>query len=64
MTQEHISGILLMLISLLLLFSPRQICKVTEAWKNSEKTTPSHAYVIVLRCVGIAFLIIGFIIFM
>ena len=64
MTQEHILGILLMLISLLILLFPKQIWKIAEAWKNSEPTAPSKAYVIVLRCVGIVFLIIGFIGFM
>jgi hypothetical protein len=64
MTQEHISGMLLMLISLLLLLFPKQIWKIAEAWKNSETTAPSKGYIIVLRCVGIVFLLIGFIVFM
>jgi len=59
MIQEHSSGILLLLVSLLLLFFPRQIWKVTEAWKNSKNTSPSKAYSIVLRCLGVIFLIAG-----
>ena len=53
-----------MLIYSLLLFLPRQIWKVAEIWKNSDTTTPSKSYVIVPRCIGIVFLIIGFVVFM
>jgi len=63
MTQEHIAGLSLMLISLLLLLLPNQIWKVTEAWKNSTTTGPSKGYIIVLRCVGIVLIIVGFIVF-
>jgi len=64
MTQEQIAGLSLMIISLLLLLWPNRIWKVTEAWKNSTTTVPSKGYIIVLRCVGIFFMIVGFIVFM
>ncbi|WP_422678807.1 DUF6199 family natural product biosynthesis protein [Clostridium thermosuccinogenes] len=54
---------LLMLFSLKLLFFPRQLWNVAEEWKNSEAVTPSKAYVIALRCIGIVFLITGFTVF-
>ena len=59
MTQEHISGILLLLLSLLLLCYPKQIWKWTEAWKTkkSETAACSNAYAIVLRGVGAVLLI-------
>ena len=63
MTQEHISGMLLILISLLPLLFPKQIWKVTEAWKISGTIAPSKGYIIVLRCVGIVILLTGFIVF-
>jgi len=52
-----------MLFSLKLLFFPRQLWNVAEEWKNSEAVTPSKAYVIALRCIGIVFLITGFTVF-
>lgn len=61
--QDKIAGLLLMFISLLLLLFPKQIWKFTEAWKNNDTTAPSKGYIIVLRCVGLVFLIIGFIVF-
>jgi len=63
MTLQHISGILLILLSLVLLCFPRQIWMLTEAWKNSKTATPSTAYGIVLRCAGAVFLVSGFIVF-
>jgi len=63
MTQEHIAGLLLMFISILLILFPNQIWKVTEAWKSSTTTAPSNGYIIVLRCVGIFLIIVGFIVF-
>ncbi len=64
MIQEHISGILLLLLSLLLLCCPKQIWKWTEAWKTekSKTATCSNAYVIVLRGVGTVLLIAGFLV--
>lgn len=61
MEHGHSSGIWLLLISLLLLYSPRQIWEVTETWKNSETLAPSKNYNIVLRCVGTVFIITGFV---
>ena len=64
MVQEQMAGLSLMIISLLLLRWPNQIWKVTEAWKNSAITVPSKGYIIVLRCVGVFIMTVGFIVFM
>jgi hypothetical protein len=64
MTQEHISAFILILLSLVMLFFPKQIWETTEAWKTekSKTVTCSKAYAIVFRCVGAVFLIAGFVV--
>ncbi|SDX93468.1 DUF6199 family natural product biosynthesis protein [Eubacterium barkeri] len=62
MTQEQIAGILMILIALVILILPKQIWKVVESWKNKEQVAPSDAYILVVRCVALVFLIVGIVV--
>lgn len=62
MTQEHIAGILLILIALAILIFPKQIWRLAESWKNKEQAVPSDIYIMVVRCVAAVFLIAGIVV--
>ncbi|MEG0825350.1 MAG: hypothetical protein RSG86_06350 [Oscillospiraceae bacterium] len=62
MTQEQIAGILIILIALVILIFPKQVWKIAESWKNNDKVPPSDTYLVVVRCVASAFLVVGIVV--
>ena len=60
MIQEVISGIVLCVMGLCLLFvSIDKIWTIAEKWKTIGGERPSKSYVIITRALGIVFIIVG-----
>lgn len=56
---QFIFGILIVIIGVILLASPKTVYTITEKWKTAEPSEPSKAYIIGTRLGGILMIIIG-----
>lgn len=52
-------GIILALVGVVMILSPRTFYMLTESWKNGSETEPSDAYILHTRIGGVVFLLIG-----
>lgn len=59
MKQEHIAGILLCVIGIVLSAKPTPVWKITESRKSEESEAPSNRYMTVLRIVSGAAIGVG-----
>lgn len=57
--QEFIAGIVLCLIGLCLLLIPNKIWEITEKWKTKGGEQPSKSYVVIMRALGVVFIVVG-----
>ncbi len=52
-------GIILVIVGVVMLISPKTFYQITENWKNNSEIEPSKLYIISTRFGGCAFLIVG-----
>ena len=62
MKQEAVAGLILCAMGLsLLLISPDVWWRTTEKWKTRDGSGPSGKYIVLLRVLGAAFIVVGII---
>jgi hypothetical protein len=52
-------GIILVIIGLVMIRFPEAFYRLTQSWKNSTTSDPSHKYILATKFGGIMFFIIG-----
>lgn len=52
-------GVIFIILGCFMIFWPKVFYNITQGWKNSSDTEPSHSFIFSTRFGGIMFIIVG-----